>query len=118
MGPAPHHAGPRTTHTPGPDQHKKGGTSMTEHPTGGLTAEHARHLPAVLDPATAGRLLGIGRTTAYRLLETGTFPAPAFRAGKKWRIPTSGICRLLGIAYPPPGPCAHGSPATDHEQDQ
>jgi excisionase family DNA binding protein len=56
-----------------------------------------RRLPVVLDPVTAGRLLGIGRTSVYRLLEAGEFPAPAFKVGRQWRIPTSGLCRLLGM---------------------
>ena len=76
----------------------------------GLSAEQVRALPAVLDPLTAAKVLGIGRTTAYRLLEQGEFPVPAFRAGKRWRIPTSGLCRLLGLDYPP---LASGSPVDE-----
>ncbi|NYI98321.1 excisionase family DNA binding protein [Streptomonospora nanhaiensis] len=75
-----------------------GSTAKRRHVTGSDIAA----LPIVLDPVTAGRMLGIGRTSTYRLLETGEFPAPAFRAGKQWRIPTAGICALLGIPYPPP----------------
>ncbi|GAB3444522.1 hypothetical protein GCM10027570_13880 [Streptomonospora sediminis] len=67
-----------------------------------MTAEEVAGLPVVLGPVAAGRLLGIGRTSTYRLLETGAFPAPVFRAGKQWRIPTAGVCALLGLAYPPP----------------
>ncbi|WP_046469437.1 helix-turn-helix domain-containing protein [Allosalinactinospora lopnorensis] len=66
------------------------------------TYEEVRELPVVLDALTAGRLLGLGRTSTYRLLETGRFPAPAFRAGKQWRIPTAGVCAVLGLTYPPP----------------
>ncbi|MFD0775009.1 helix-turn-helix domain-containing protein [Streptomonospora algeriensis] len=71
--------------------------------TPGMTADEVAELPVVLDAVTAGRLLGLGRTSTYRLLETGQFPAPAFRAGKQWRIPTAGVCALLGLAYPPGG---------------
>ncbi|GAA1778361.1 hypothetical protein GCM10009834_41660 [Streptomonospora arabica] len=66
-----------------------------------LTAEELAQLPTVLDPPAAGRLLGIGRTSTYTLLATGQFPAPAFKAGRRWRIPAAGVCRLLGLTYPP-----------------
>ena len=68
-----------------------------------LTAREIAELPAVVDAVTAGRLLGIGRTRTYQLLRTGRFPVPVFRVGARWRVPTAGICRLLGLAYPPRG---------------
>ncbi|GAA4907834.1 helix-turn-helix domain-containing protein [Streptomonospora salina] len=85
-----------------------------------MTAEEVAELPVVLDPVTAGRLLGIGRTSTYRLLETGAFPAPAFRAGTRWRIPTSGVCALLGLAYPPTGGTGTrgGGRPSDSEQER
>ncbi|WP_186356096.1 helix-turn-helix domain-containing protein [Streptomonospora sp. PA3] len=81
-----------------------------------LTRQELEKLPPVLDPPTAGRLLGIGRTTTYSLLAAGAFPAPAFRAGKRWRIPTAGVCHLLGIAYPPP-PARETSESHEEEAD-
>ena len=38
-------------------------------------------LPAVLDMPSAGRLLGIGRTVAYRLAGAGEFPCRVLRGG-------------------------------------
>lgn len=50
------------------------------------TYEELRALPVVLDAVQAGRLLGIGRTTVYRLLDSGEFPAPALRVCGQWRV--------------------------------
>ncbi|PDP89496.1 hypothetical protein CQJ94_00670 [Glycomyces fuscus] len=68
--------------------------------------------PVVLDPVTAGRMLGLGRTTAYRLLRQGAFPVPAHRAGKAWMVPTVGVLAHLGLdhlAFPPRSECGCGA---------
>ncbi|MEU3214295.1 helix-turn-helix domain-containing protein [Nocardiopsis alba] len=57
-------------------------------------------LPVVLGPVEAGRMLGLGRTTTYRLLRQGAFPVPALRVGWSWRIPTAGILAHLGLPVP------------------
>ncbi|MFB4284972.1 helix-turn-helix transcriptional regulator [Nonomuraea sp. MTCD27] len=44
----------------------------------------------------AARLLGMGRTTAYRLAKTGTFPCPVLRIGGRYAVPLSGLRALLG----------------------
>ncbi|MEU3017475.1 helix-turn-helix domain-containing protein [Nocardiopsis sp. NPDC007018] len=54
-------------------------------------------LPVVLEPMAAGRMLGLGRTTTYRLLRQGTFPVPVLRVGRSWRVPTAGILAYLGL---------------------
>ncbi|MDE3721390.1 helix-turn-helix domain-containing protein [Nocardiopsis sp. N85] len=54
-------------------------------------------LPVVLGPVQAGRLLGLGRTTVYRLLREGTFPVPVRRVGKAWVVPTAGVLSYLGL---------------------
>ncbi|MCY9785225.1 helix-turn-helix domain-containing protein [Nocardiopsis sp. EMB25] len=54
-------------------------------------------LSVVLDPGTAGRMLGIGRTTTYTLLRQGAFPVPAHRTGRTWVIPTAGVLAYLGL---------------------
>jgi excisionase family DNA binding protein len=67
-------------------------------------------LPPVVDLATAARMLGIGRTTAYRLARTGTLPCPVFRVGARYRVPTAPLLALLaapgtdedGGSEPPP----------------
>jgi hypothetical protein len=57
-------------------------------------------LPVVLDVPSAGRLLGIGRTRAYRLARAGVFPCRVLRIGGTWRVPTAGVLALLGLVGP------------------
>jgi excisionase family DNA binding protein len=52
---------------------------------------------------TAARMLGIGRTTAYKLARTGTFPVPAVRVGRSYRIPVARVIELLGLDKEPCG---------------
>jgi predicted DNA-binding transcriptional regulator AlpA len=59
-------------------------------------------LPPILDIVTAGRLLGIGRTTAYQLARNGNFPVPVLRIGASYNFPTAPLLALLGIQAPAP----------------
>jgi len=72
-------------------------------------------LPMVLDLPSAGRLLGIGRTRAYRLAASGGFPCPVLRVWGTWRVPTAGVLAVLGLAVPglaePPAVAPAGSTA-------
>ncbi|GAA2838988.1 helix-turn-helix domain-containing protein [Nonomuraea rubra] len=52
----------------------------------------------VLGLMEAARLLGIGRTTAYRLAKTGTFPCLVIRIGGRYAVPQRGLRALLGYA--------------------
>lgn len=52
-------------------------------------------LPDVLDLLTAARMLGIGRTTAYRLVRIGEWPTPLIRIGKLIKVPTEPLLELL-----------------------
>jgi hypothetical protein len=70
-----------------------------------LSFEQLAALPATVDVVTAGRALGIGRTTAYSLVRTGQFPCPVIRVRGTYRVPTLGILRLLGL-----------DPARPHDQ--
>jgi hypothetical protein len=72
-------------------------------------------LPAVLDVPSAGRLLGIGRTRAYRLAAAGEFPCRVLRVGGTWRVPTADLLVVLGLPVdvsprplPPPPRLAAG----------
>jgi excisionase family DNA binding protein len=67
-----------------------------------------------LDPVKAGRLLGIGRTTTYRLLREGAFPVPVHRAGRTWVIPTAGVLAYLGL--PVGGGCGCGARENTEEK--
>jgi predicted DNA-binding transcriptional regulator AlpA len=62
-----------------------------------VTVSEVGSLPVVLDSVSAGRMLGLGRTTTYRLLRQGAFPVPAHRAGRAWVVPTAGVLAYLGL---------------------
>ena len=53
-------------------------------------------LPAVLDLVRAAALLGLGRTTAYRLVHDGQWPTPVLRLGRQIKIPTQPLLDLRG----------------------
>jgi len=63
-----------------------------------LTRDELDRLPPVIDLATAGRALGIGRTKAYELARTGEFPCRVLRVGTSYRVPTASLRKLLGLA--------------------
>lgn len=112
---APHHAGPRTTFaqvTGGGEVGKVGVNPQ-------ITLDEVGSLPVALDPVTAGRMLGLGRTTTYRLLRQGAFPVPAHRAGKAWVVPTAGILAYLGLDLPRTHCCGCGCGArSDHTKGE
>ena len=54
---------------------------------------HRRHSSLV----TAAAILGIGRTAAYELIRTGTWPTPVLRLGKLIRIPTGPLLDLIQL---------------------
>jgi predicted DNA-binding transcriptional regulator AlpA len=62
---------------------------------GRMTADEMRALPAIIDVPTAGRVLGIGRTTAYALVNAGEWPTPVIRVGGSVRIPTAPLLDLV-----------------------
>jgi excisionase family DNA binding protein len=43
----------------------------------------------------AGEMLGVGRTTAYRLVRDGNWPTPVIYLGKQIRIPLQPLLDLL-----------------------
>lgn len=50
-------------------------------------------LPVVLTPAEAMEVLGVGKNTIYRLLNSGELPA--IRIGRSWRITDTEIQRFI-----------------------
>ena len=60
----------------------------------------AVRLPAVLDLVEAAALLGVGRTTAYRLVRDGHWPTPVLRLGRLIKIPTQPLLELLAGGTP------------------
>lgn len=59
------------------------------------TIERVQQLGVVTDIETAGAVLGLGRTTTYRLAKDNQFPAPVIRAGRSYRVPVAGLLRQL-----------------------
>ncbi|MFJ9555311.1 helix-turn-helix domain-containing protein [Nocardiopsis sp. NPDC101807] len=76
-------------------------------------------LPVVLDVLTAGRMLGMGRTSAYRLLRQGSFPVPAHRVGTAWVVPTAGVLAHLGLPVSSTsGGCSGCGARGDHRKQE
>jgi hypothetical protein len=59
------------------------------------TVERIRALGATTTLPTAAAILGIGRTLAYELVATGTFPTPIIRAGTRVIVPVTPLLKLL-----------------------
>ena len=58
-------------------------------------------LPPVLGLLQAAAMLGLGRTTAYRLVAEELWPTPVVRLGRLIKIPTQPLLELLSGAWPP-----------------
>jgi excisionase family DNA binding protein len=88
---APTTASPSTeTSTSRSSSHARPGTPR---PPSALDPEV--QLPAVLDLVQAAALLGVGRTTAYRLVHDAQWPTPVLRLGRLIKIPTQPLLELL-----------------------
>ncbi|MEU8932893.1 helix-turn-helix domain-containing protein [Streptomyces sp. NPDC048409] len=74
---------------------------MKNSPEGRLSFTEMFDLPVSVDLRTAARALGIGPTTAYRLIRDSEFPCPVLRVGRRYAIPTTGLMRALGIENRP-----------------
>ncbi len=57
------------------------------------TPEIVRQLGMTTDVATAGAILGIGRSKAYELAKNGEFPVAILR---RYLVPTNTLLALLG----------------------
>lgn len=85
-------------------------TRPEDAPSSVPTITQAACTPVVVDLVTAGRWLGIGRTTAYRLAELDEFPVPVLRVGHSYRVPTVALLTLLGLPVPAPAAAADAGP--------
>ena len=65
--------------------------------TSALNQDELLQLPAMIDLATAARALGVGRTKAYGLAKSGTFPCPVLRIGTSYRVRTADLLKLIGV---------------------
>lgn len=64
-----------------------------------FTRDRLRSLPSVVNLMTAACALGIGRTKAYQLAQTGQFPCCVLRVGRSYHVPTTGLLELLGVTH-------------------
>lgn len=63
-------------------------------------------LPAAIDLDTANRAIGLGRSKGYELARRDAYPCRVLRLGKKYRVITADLLRLLGIDVAPSGEAA------------
>ncbi|WP_116215647.1 helix-turn-helix transcriptional regulator [Streptomyces olivoreticuli] len=61
-----------------------------------MSWEELRALPPLVSVVTAARALGIGRTTAYRLIKEGTFPVRTLPLGGSTKVSTASLWDVLG----------------------
>lgn len=91
---------PSRPHRPDPNQLDLGivldSLASRDEPSSRPRPQSLRTLPPVLDVETAARLLGIGRTTAYKIIADGSWPTPVLRLGTAIRLPTAPLLALLG----------------------
>jgi len=62
-----------------------------------MTRDELLALPVSVDVPTAGKVFGISKLTAYRLAQTGDFPVPVIRVGRKLVVSQAAILAALGI---------------------
>lgn len=62
-----------------------------------MTQADLEALPPAVDLVTAGRALGIGRTTAYKLAKSNAFPVKVLKLGNSYRVVTADLRRILGL---------------------
>jgi excisionase family DNA binding protein len=113
---APPNAGPRTASV----HVNEGGEVGKVRAATPVTLAEVGQLPVWVDPATAGRLLGMSRSVVYGLLETREFPAHAYRVGRAWRIPTAGVLAYLGLDPNAFGrqPCGCGARSEGNDEEE
>ena len=67
-----------------------------------MNRDELNALPAVIDVTTAGKVIGIGRSSAYDLIRRNEFPTPVLHIGKLIKIPTAPLLSLIGVLPPSP----------------
>lgn len=61
------------------------------------TADDVRALGLITSLETAGQILGIGRSKAYEMARTDTFPVAVRRVGRCYRIAVPALLTYLGV---------------------
>lgn len=70
--------------------------STTANPRTVWTVETVRQLGMTTDLETAASVIGIGRTLAYDLVRTGSFPIRLLRLGRRVVVPVPDLLKFLG----------------------
>ncbi|MER7859176.1 helix-turn-helix domain-containing protein [Amycolatopsis japonica] len=76
-------------------------SATTAAPSPAWSRERLAALGVTTDLMTAAHMLGIGRTTAYKLARNGTLPVPTVRVGRNYRIAVAPLIELLGLDKEP-----------------
>ncbi len=63
-----------------------------------MTDDELLALPVAVDVVTAGRAIGMGRTTAYELAKRGEFPVRVLRVGARYKVTKADLLHYLGAA--------------------
>jgi hypothetical protein len=66
-----------------------------------MTRDEVLALPVTVDLLTTAHALGIGRSMAYEMARTGTYPVPLFKVGQRYRAMRADLLAVLGIADAP-----------------
>jgi hypothetical protein len=74
-----------------------------------MFTEDVRAMPVVVDLTTAGKVFGLGRDLSVVLAETGEFPTPVLRLGRRRMVTRAAILAALGIPDAPSNPLARGA---------
>lgn len=64
------------------------------------TQTDTRPLSRTVTVIYAAAVLGVGRSSAYRLIREGTFPLPTIRIGRRVVVPRDALDRLLEDGAP------------------
>ncbi|MDH6116842.1 hypothetical protein ABH930_000261 [Kitasatospora sp. GAS204A] len=72
-------------------------TETVNQETFGMSRAELLVLPAAIDLDTANRAIGLGRSKGYELARRDAYPCRVLRLGKKYRVITADLLRLLGI---------------------
>jgi hypothetical protein len=61
------------------------------------SVQRIRALGVTTDVVTAGAVLGIGRTTAYRLAQSAAFPVPVLKVGSRYLVAVAHLLKAVGV---------------------
>jgi hypothetical protein len=61
------------------------------------TAERVRDLGLVTNLEIAGQILGIGRSKAYEMVRSDSFPVTVMRVGRCYRVAVPALLTHLGL---------------------